>query len=289
MKTRQEIKALARESVAMQRDRAILIPFLIGICVIAASFVLTLIPVIGWLLSIAVSCISMVLGVNINKSFYKIYNRRNVEISEPFKDVGFNFFRKLGGSWWMALWIALWSMITIIPGYIIIFVTAAAQMASNFSYGFYGAYDSVGSDFAGILILIIALIPLMYLPGIIKSYHYFFATHILGVHPQVSATQALKLSMRITKGHRWELFVMHLSFIGWILLSLLTFGILYIVYVGPYMTATASGFFTEMRNEAIMTGRVNAFELGPDDLDAPPPPPQYAPPPPSYNPPPPSN
>ena len=86
-------------------------------------------------------------------------------------------------------------------------------------------------------------------------------SYILAVYPNVKATDALKLSMRMTKGHKGKLFVMHLSFIGWGILSCLTFGILAIVYVGPYMAATEAGFFAELRDEAISSGMIELSEL----------------------------
>ena len=254
MKTRQEIKAHAKESVAMQRDKAILIPFLIILVAFAATYLGTLVSYrasyFGTLLYFAITCVITVLSVNIYKPFYNIYNREAAEISEPFRDLGLNFFRKLGGTFWMVLWITIWSLTAIIPGIIII----SLRFASAF---YYGNFDNRFS----IALWVMLAILVMYIPGIVKSYSYLFATNILAIHPEVTATKALKLSMRITKGHRWELFVMHLSFIGWLLLSALTLGILYIIYVGPYIYATNAGFFTEMRDEAIAEGRIYAHEL----------------------------
>jgi uncharacterized membrane protein len=67
--------------------------------------------------------------------------------------------------------------------------------------------------------------------------------------------------MRMTNGYKAELFVMHLSFIGWNLLGALTFGILTIVYVGPYMSITEAGYYAELRDRAIESGVIRAEEL----------------------------
>ena len=48
-------------------------------------------------------------------------------------------------------------------------------------------------------------------------------------------------------GHKMELFLLQLSFIGWMFLSALTFGIL-ILYVGPYMEATMARFYDTIKN-----------------------------------------
>ena len=103
---------------------------------------------------------------------------------------------------------------------------------------------------------------LLFIPGIIKTMSYFMTPYILAEHPNVPAKEALKLSMRMTKGHLGKIFVAYLSFIGWMMLSGLTFGILYIVYVGPYMATTMAGFYNEIKEEALRDGVVSIVELG---------------------------
>ena len=59
---------------------------------------------------------------------------------------------------------------------------------------------------------------LLVVPGIVKAYAYRLTPYILADCPRVSATGALEISMRMTQGHKWEIFVMELSFLGWNLL-----------------------------------------------------------------------
>ena len=77
---------------------------------------------------------------------------------------------------------------------------------------------------------------LLYVPGIIKSYSYSLAPYILAENPTMTAREALNESKRITTGAKKDLFVMDLSFIGWILLGGITGGIA-LIYVYPYMQA----------------------------------------------------
>ena len=79
---------------------------------------------------------------------------------------------------------------------------------------------------------------LFIIPGIIKAYSYRMVPYILKEHPELSGTQAITLSRKMMNGHKWDAFVLDLSFLGWILLSVLTVGILTIFYVGPYINAT---------------------------------------------------
>jgi uncharacterized membrane protein len=102
---------------------------------------------------------------------------------------------------------------------------------------------------------------LFIIPGIVKSLAYFMTPYILAECPNVKMEDALKLSMCMTKGHKGRIFVMCLSFIGWALLSAITFGIIYIVYAGPYMNTSVAGLYEELKKNALETGVVSAEEL----------------------------
>lgn len=88
---------------------------------------------------------------------------------------------------------------------------------------------------------------LLIVPGIVKSYSYSMAYYVLADNPEMTAREALKESMRIMDGHKMELFVLHLSFLGWILLSYVTFG-LSLFYVIPYMSATVANFYEGIKS-----------------------------------------
>ncbi|MBR5381149.1 MAG: DUF975 family protein [Oscillospiraceae bacterium] len=88
---------------------------------------------------------------------------------------------------------------------------------------------------------------LFVIPGIVKSIAYSMTPYILLDQPEISARDALKLSMDMTRGHKWEIFKMHLSFIGWDILCVITFGIVAIFYAGPYYCLTAAGYYYELK------------------------------------------
>ena len=88
---------------------------------------------------------------------------------------------------------------------------------------------------------------LFIIPGIIKSYEYYMVDYILTEDPTIDYKDALEMSRRMMDGNKWATFVLELSFIGWILLSILTCGILSIFMVNPYMYATESELFLELR------------------------------------------
>ena len=87
---------------------------------------------------------------------------------------------------------------------------------------------------------------LLFVPGIIKGISYSMAPYVLAENPDMMAREALNESKRITQGHKMNLFVLSLSFLGWFLLVGITFGIA-IVYVGPYMQATFANAYNAIK------------------------------------------
>ncbi len=95
---------------------------------------------------------------------------------------------------------------------------------------------------------------LFVIPGIVKAYSYALTPYILAKYPEVQAKEALKVSMKIMDGKKAELFVLQLSFIGWAMLAGITFGLLGIFFVIPYMAITDTLWFKRTMESAIETG-----------------------------------
>ncbi len=81
---------------------------------------------------------------------------------------------------------------------------------------------------------------LFIIPGIIKTYSYSMAMFILAENKGMSALEAIKKSQTMMEGKKMDLFVLELSFLGWMLLGALTFGIAYIWVIPYYYTAYAN-------------------------------------------------
>ena len=92
---------------------------------------------------------------------------------------------------------------------------------------------------------------LFIVPGIIVSLGLFEVPYLLNEDPSLSGMAAIKKSWEDMKGHKGELFVFGLSFFGWIVLTILTCGVLAVFYVGPYMSIAHAGFYREMHQEEI--------------------------------------
>lgn len=83
--------------------------------------------------------------------------------------------------------------------------------------------------------------------GIIKTYEYRMIPYILAENPKVKRKEAFRLSKQMMQGNKWKTFILDMSFFGWNFLSVLTFGLLSILYVNPYNTATITELYVVLR------------------------------------------
>ena len=112
---------------------------------------------------------------------------------------------------------------------------------------FWGAFQV--AFFVGLFTFLWSL--LFFIPGIIKSLSYSMALYIYADDPTKRPLDCIKESQKITDGHKAELFVLSLSFIGWMMLGCVTFGLAYI-WVAPYMNATFANAYEELREKPVV-------------------------------------
>lgn len=101
---------------------------------------------------------------------------------------------------------------------------------------------------------------LFIIPGIIKAYAYSMVPYILADNPNIGNNRAIELSKKMTDGHKFNMFVLDLSFIGWYLLGLLALGV-GIIFVFPYVNATKAELYLVFRRNAIEFGVTSHLEL----------------------------
>ena len=91
---------------------------------------------------------------------------------------------------------------------------------------------------------------LLLIPGCIKSYSYAMTPYILKDNPEMKNNAAIEESMRMMDGHKLELFILDLSFIGWAILSILTccIGFLWLV---PYMNMARVNFYEDLKKASV--------------------------------------
>lgn len=87
------------------------------------------------------------------------------------------------------------------------------------------------------------------IPGIIKNYEYYMVPYLLADNPGLSSRQAFEMSRDMMMGHKFNTFVLELSFIGWEILSGITFGLLGVFYVNPYRLATKAELYLALKGQ----------------------------------------
>lgn len=101
---------------------------------------------------------------------------------------------------------------------------------------------------------------LFFIPGIVKMYSYSQMFYLLSEYPKLSVRKAMKISIEITRGHKGELFVMQLSFIGWLLLSCLTCGI-GLLWLYPYYNMSLTNAYHGLLKDAVAKGLIKVEDL----------------------------
>ena len=98
-----------------------------------------------------------------------------------------------------------------------------------------------------ITLAVVAGTLLFIIPGIIVSLMFSQAFYILSEDPSKSITQCISESVNLMTGHKWELFYLELTFIGWWLLAVITLGIA-ALWVSPYQKLTEANFYLYLKN-----------------------------------------
>ncbi|MBQ2255741.1 MAG: DUF975 family protein [Clostridia bacterium] len=126
--------------------------------------------------------------------------------------------------------------------------TKKAKIGTFFSGIFKGFFKKWAAGFLmGLYTFLWSL--LFLIPGFVKYYAYSMTPYIMAEKPNMSINDAITKSREIMKGHKWQLFLLDLSFTGWMILSALTLG-LALVYVWPYYNAARAAFYKEIKKSA---------------------------------------
>lgn len=95
--------------------------------------------------------------------------------------------------------------------------------------------------------LYVALWSLLFIiPGIMKSYSYAMTPFILAEHPELTAGQAIDWSQELMEGHKMDLFILELTFMGWGILAGLTWNLGHLA-LNPYQNAARAAFYRQLR------------------------------------------
>ena len=127
-------------------------------------------------------------------------------------------------------------------------------MNYTITYARQHAYANMRFLVAGLLIMILSSLLAVVTFGIgaiILNYAYGMVPYLLHDYPELSPREAMKISREMMRGQKWNLFVLDFTFIGWILLSILTLG-LGMLFVQPYMLTARAAFYEDLKAEKLI-------------------------------------
>ena len=129
-----------------------------------------------------------------------------------------------------ALYCILWGLLPLVPGIIL------------------GLLLDLFSVWYSILLFFLFLIGFM-----IASYSYTLSFYLMAEYPEMSASEAIRTSRDLMRGHKWERFCLSFSFIGWHFLAALTLGI-GDLFLGPYTSAASAAFYRQIKSPREING-----------------------------------
>lgn len=228
---RKELKALSKS----QLKGNWYVPVL---AMLAYSIVMFLVSYLNNSESSFVSLIGIILALVIESWFFVAYPKLSLNLIEDesvdFSDLSVSnktFFKSLGFS--------------VLVGIILIIVYIVLMF--SFVGGFTISLLSANDLFEVMAPMVIVGI-ILWLISIVIQLAISMVPFILADKEEVGVFKSISLSIKMMKGHKWRLFVIWLSFIGWAILSILTLGIGFL-WLSPYFTLTMANFYKELDKE----------------------------------------
>lgn len=259
MMTRREMKSLAKDKLKGRWTNFVLLTLIIIAIELIVTLLINRIDSLGMffvldicnylLLAPALSAAGIVYVIKFVHSDEKLSMKEAV----PTKKVWVNFIK-----------IILASTLFILPAMLIVFVsqiisilTATVSQVIAYSPSMFIDSDTI-TTFTGIIVVAI-IISLIYC--IIISLFLFPLSYIMTEEQELGVWEGVGKSFKIMKGHKWELFVLELSFIGWGILSILTLGIGFLWLI-PYIQTTMRIYYLSISDREL--GKTVKFELEED-------------------------
>ena len=87
---------------------------------------------------------------------------------------------------------------------------------------------------------------LLIFPGLVKSYSYRMVPYIVKEYPDLSEIEVITLSRKMMEGNKWRTFLLDMTFLGWTILGIVTFGIVNVLWTLPYYENTMAALFLEL-------------------------------------------
>lgn len=228
--TRAELKQQAKDSLKGRWGTAIAIVLIYELILSGLSLAANFIPFVG---TTAVFIISIPIAYGYIGQMLKFTRGEEVGLCDYFK-IGFDNFGKA----WSITGHTLLKLLPALIAYVAsVFIFIGAMMVAIENGD---AESFIIAVIVGIVAFIASIIFLM-----VKSYLYVLTDYIGNDQNELDGKACVEKSQSLMKGHRFEYFVLQLSFLGWIILAMLTFGI-GLIFLEPYMQVTNVKFFESL-------------------------------------------
>lgn len=225
--TRLELKTQAKETLRGRWGEAIAIIVVYQVIIGVMSAISQSIP-FGGILQIV---ITVPISFGLIGQMIKFSRGEKTGVLDFFK-IGFDNFSKS----WSIYFNVLWKMLAPVIAYVLSIIMLVA-------YSIMVSMDMLDDNLLVILGIVAIVCTIISSIGlIVKSYLYQLTSYIGNDNLQMPGEEVAKKSEDIMNGHRWEYFVLNLSFIGWALLSILTLGI-GLLWLIPYVQITNVKFY----------------------------------------------
>lgn len=228
--TRAELKQQAKDTLRGRWGTAIGMLLVYELLIGAIGMIANFIPFVG---SIALLVVSIPLSFGFIGQLLKFSRKEQVGVVDFFS-IGFNNF----GKSWSIVGYTFLKLIGYIIAYAVCMVAMAGLVVASVNA------ESLEMLVIGMIIIGI-LFFIIYVGLLMKSYLYVLTEYIGNDNPNMSGKEVVEKSGELMKGHRWELFVLELSFIGWAILAILTCGI-GLLWLEPYMQITTIKFYENL-------------------------------------------
>lgn len=225
----------ARETLSGNWGKSAIIIFVETMLIVFMNFIINIFkenPVIRLILSIIQIIVEIPLMVGVTYSFVKLRRKGEIEVFDFIKYAIKNF----GRAWKIQIRILLKLIIPIIGiviSEILFAVTIIAEQIGNHNVGL--ACLIIGIIIYISCMILALIIELIYSQAYILSYD----------NPEKGAKEIVKESKNLMKGHKIELVLLQLSFLGWVILCIPTFGI-GLFWLLPYRQVATISFHDEL-------------------------------------------
>lgn len=206
-----------------------------------------------WGVSIAVAAVACLLGgLLTGGSFLPEFNRDPEQTRQSMEFMGGLVRIRFGAGSFLALpQLILGGVLQL--GYAHFLLKQHDDQPVQFS-DLFSQFDRFGAGFLqaflrGLFVFLWSL--LLVIPGIIASYRYAMTPYIMMEHPEMTPMEAINASKQMMDGHKWELFCLDFSFIGWDLLCALTLNIGRIA-LNPYRNAARTAFYRRINTPGVV-------------------------------------